>query len=99
VNLLPWGQGRYYLLVYPLLNHVSGHRYPSTPTFGLPCPTTIFTLGIFHWSKRPVPWACAAIPMIWVAIGSSAAFLLDVLPDLGLLVAGFSFVVFRFRAR
>src|SRR5687768_17583956 len=27
------------LLIYPLLGYLWGHMYPSSPTFGLPCPT------------------------------------------------------------
>src|SRR5687768_12256938 len=33
----------YALVGYPLLGHLLGHRYPSAPTFGAPCPTTILT--------------------------------------------------------
>jgi len=35
----------YAFIVYPALGYVVGHKYPAAPTFGLPCPTTIFTLG------------------------------------------------------
>lgn len=34
------------LIIYPVLAYTLGHVYPKTPTFGLPCPTTIFTFGI-----------------------------------------------------
>ncbi len=34
------------LLIYPLISYYLGHIYPASPTFGLPCPTTIFTFGI-----------------------------------------------------
>ena len=36
----------YALIFYPLLGYQFGHLYPRTPTFGLPCPTTIFTFGM-----------------------------------------------------
>ena len=32
------------LVLYPAWSWLAGHRYPAVPTFGLPCPTTIFTL-------------------------------------------------------
>lgn len=32
-------------IVYPTLGYFLGHTYPSTPTFDLPCPITIFTIG------------------------------------------------------
>jgi hypothetical protein len=40
----------YALVVYPLLGYWLGHRYPATATFGLPCPTTIFTFGMLLWT-------------------------------------------------
>src|SRR5690348_4071437 len=40
----------YALIVYPLLGAAQGHRYPAAPTFGLPCPTTLFTLGLLMWA-------------------------------------------------
>ncbi|MBD3164974.1 hypothetical protein GF324_00080, partial [bacterium] len=36
----------YALLIYPLLGYTVGHVYPQQPTFGAPCPTTIFTFGM-----------------------------------------------------
>lgn len=78
----------YAFVVYPLLGRMFGHVYPASPTFGLPCPTTIATLGILLWAAGPVPIGPAVIPVLWSAIGSSAAFRLDVYEDLGLAVAG-----------
>ena len=34
------------LILYPVLGYFQGHIYPSSPTFGLPCPTIIFTFGL-----------------------------------------------------
>lgn len=34
-----------YSLAYPFLTMASGHDYPATPTFGVPCPTVILTIG------------------------------------------------------
>ena len=36
----------YPLIFYPVFGYWLGHRYPAAPTFGLPCPTTIFTFGM-----------------------------------------------------
>jgi len=76
------------LIVYPLLGQVFGHRYPAVPTFGLPCPTTIFTIGLLLFAAAPRPRSVFAGPLIWAAVGSFAAFQLGVFQDLGLLVAG-----------
>lgn len=83
----------YALLAYPLLGYWVGHRYPGAPTFGVPCPTTIFTLGMLLFAAPPVPRLALVVPILWAALGSSAAFGLGVVEDLGLLVAGIVAVV------
>jgi len=76
------------LVVYPLLGYSFGQRYPRVPTFGLPCPTTIFTIGLLLFLNPPVPKSVFLVPLIWAAVGSIAAIQLGVFQDLGLLVAG-----------
>lgn len=76
------------LLIYPLLGYWWGHIYPSSPTFGLPCPTTIFTFGILLFSVSKIsPWVLI-IPFLWSLIGFSAAVSLGIQEDTGLVVAG-----------
>ena len=76
------------LAVYPLIGYSIGHRYPSVPTFGLPCPTTVFTLGLLLFSVKPVARWVFVVPLSWAGVGSLAAFQLAVTEDLGLLAAG-----------
>ncbi len=78
----------YALIIYPVLGYFMGHVYPSNPTFGLPCPTTIFTFGILLFAKTKVPWYLILIPFLWSLIGTSAAINLHVWEDLGLVAAG-----------
>jgi hypothetical protein len=78
----------YALAIYPLLGYLAGHRYPATPTFGAPCPTTIFTLGLIFFLRPPFPRTIAVIPLLWTGVGSIAAFKLGVPQDFGLLAAG-----------
>jgi hypothetical protein len=78
----------YALLLYPALSWLAGHHYPTLPTFGLPCPTTIFTFGVLAFLARPYPWQVFVVPALWSVMGGQAAFLLSVPQDLGLLVAG-----------
>lgn len=85
------------LMLYPLLGYLLGHRYPAVPTFGLPCPTTIFTIGMLLYAAPPVPKSVFVVPLLWSAIGSVAAFQLGVLQDLGLLVAGVAGLAAVFR--
>jgi len=76
------------LAVYPLLNPAFGHAYPAAPGFGLPCPTTIFTLGILSWLRPAPDRRLLAIPVLWSAIGATAAVLLGVPQDFVLAGAG-----------
>jgi hypothetical protein len=85
------------LVIYPAIGYAAGHRYPSTPTFGLPCPTTIFTFGVLLCSNRPPSWWVLAVPLVWSSIGSIAAWQLDVPQDLTLLGAGVSVLALRWR--
>lgn len=90
----------YALLGYPLIGYLAGHRFPETPTFGAPCPTTIFTLGILLWAQRDVPRWVMVIPVSWTIIGTSAAVQLGVPQDYGLPVAGVgSFLMLLPRSR
>ena len=81
------------LIVYPAIGYLLGHRYPAVATFGLPCPTTIFTLGLLLFAVDPVPRWVFVVPLLWAAVGSLAAFQLGVREDLGLLLAGIVTVV------
>ena len=76
------------LVAYPVWSTLAGHAYPELPTFGLPCPTTIFTIGLLALASGARMRAVLTVPILWSLVGSQAAFLLDVKPDLGLLVAG-----------
>ena len=76
------------LLAYPIWATLAGHGYPELPTFGLPCPTTIFTIGVLALASGTSLRAVFTVPILWSLVGSQAAFHLDVKPDLGLLVAG-----------
>ena len=82
----------YALIIYPVLGYFSGHIYPSSPTFGLPCPTTIFTFGILLWSGKKLPVVLLLIPLIWSVIGFSASFFLGILEDIGLIVSALLFL-------
>lgn len=76
------------LLIYPALGFLLGHSYPRSPTFGLPCPTTIFTFGLLLWTDDRVPLYLLIIPFVWSLISSRAALFLGMQEDIGLTVAG-----------
>lgn len=55
------------------------------PTFDLPCPTTIFTIGLLAFLKTSYPRSPYIVPVLWYFIGGQAAFLLEVPSDFGLI--------------
>ena len=75
------------LLVYPLWSIRAGHAYPQLPTFGLPCPTTLFTIGLLSLLTAPYPRSPLVVPLAWCLVGVQAALLFDMPPDLALLAA------------
>ena len=78
----------YVLVIYPVLGEYLGHAYPRRPTFGTPCPTTIFTFGLLMFLDRKPPLYVYAIPFLWSLLGATAAYLFGIYEDLGLLAAG-----------
>lgn len=88
------------LIIYPILGYFLGHVYPFSPTFGLPCPTTIFTFGLLLSNIKKCPLSILIIPFIWSIIGFQAAFQFGILEDTGLLVSSLvtiSLLLFRNR--
>lgn len=84
----------YALLAYPIIGYALGHRYPISPTIGLPCPTIILTLGLLALTESPRPQAVFVIPMLWSILGMAAAVEFGMWEDLALpaaaaLVLGF----------
>jgi hypothetical protein len=76
------------LVFYPLIGYMLGHIYPAAPTFGAPCPTAIFTFGLFLWSDKTFPKIVLIIPFTWSVIGFSAAITLGMTEDISPLIAG-----------
>ena len=77
----------YALLIYPLIGIVLGHAYPAAPTFGVPCPTTIFTFGLLLWTTGRMPSHLQVIPALWALLAVSAALNWGVWEDIVMPVA------------
>ena len=75
------------LVGYPAIAYALGQQYPGVPTFGLPCPTVIFTCGLLAWCVRPVPRSVLLIPAAWALLGTTAAIDFGVRQDFALLPA------------
>lgn len=76
------------LFLYPLIGTLGNHAYPYAPTFGLPCPTTIFTFGIILLSNNKFPLILIIIPFLWSLLGLSAAINFGITEDWFLIIAG-----------
>ncbi len=74
------------LILYPIIGYLIGHVYPYSPTFGLPCPTTIFTFGVLLLNQKSCPIWIIIIPFLWSIIGFMAAFQFGILEDASLLL-------------
>ena len=86
------------LVVYPAWSHFAGQPYLETPTFGLPCPTTIFTMGLLACLVRPYPRSVLVVLLLWSLAGVQAAFLLSVPQDIGLAVVAVVGLVLVWKA-
>ena len=61
-RLFSWGL-IVYALLYPIIVRAEGHAFPRLPTFGVPCPTTILTIGVLLAAGRSLPRVVAVIPL------------------------------------
>lgn len=77
----------YALVVYPLAPLMLGRDVLELASFGLPCPTTVFTIGMLGLLGPPFPRVVFAVPVLWAVVGMQAAWLLGVYEDLGLAAA------------
>ena len=84
-----WGAAfiTYALVVYPLIGFLLGHVFPASPTFGVPCPMTIFTFGLLMWTNQKLPLFLLVIPLLWSIIAGTATWYFGIAEDFGLPVA------------
>jgi hypothetical protein len=73
---------------YQVFGHYLGHIYPKFFPVGLvPCPTTIFTLGILLIISENIPVRYYIIPLT-IAIGGFLAAYNGIYEDIGLIISG-----------
>ena len=78
----------YAIIGYHILGYYLGHIYPKFFAVGLvPCPTTIFTFGIFLIINKKIPIKYFIIPLIISSGGFLAAYK-GIYEDIGLIIAG-----------
>ena len=94
-----WGLMIFAFAVYPAWTYLAGHRFPAFPTFGLPCPTTLFTLGLLAFLVKPYPRSPFVVPVLCCFVGSQTVFVFDVQANLGLILAGVIGIVLLIRSK
>jgi len=78
----------YAIIGYPVFGYLLGHVYPKLQPFGLvPCPTAVFTFGLFLLINKKFPRYFLIVPIIVTIAGGTAIFF-GVYEDIGLLLAG-----------
>ena len=78
----------YSMIGYPIIGLFIGHVYPHFFPFGLvPCPTTIFTLGLLLWTERMLPKYIIIIPALW-SLSGYIAVSRGIYEDIGLIALG-----------
>ena len=76
------------ILLYPFIGYLTGTPVSNTISLGLPCPTTIFTFGIFLLSSGKFPKYLLIIPLLWALTGTTAAIKFCVVQDFMLIISG-----------
>ena len=98
-ELAGWAIVVYAVAVYPMMSMMLGHEYPRGPTFGLPCPTVLLTLGVLVLALPTAPWWLFVVPALWAMVGISAALQLGMREDFALPVAAAAAIALLLRAR
>lgn len=76
-----------YGLMYPAVAWADGFAYPRIPTFGVPCPTVLITIG-FLVAAPARSVLLSIVPVVWSLIGVTAVWLFGMHADLALPAAG-----------
>ena len=87
----------YAILIYPLVSLASGHAWPAMPTFGAPCPVTLYTCGLLLWSEGPVPRIFLLVLLGWALLAMVVALDFGMHEDWGLLIAAAVTVAWLWR--
>lgn len=82
------------LLIYPLIGYLVQNSFPRTISLGLPCPTTIVTLGFFLLTGERFPKYLLIIPVLWSLLGVTAAINFGVYQDFVMLLSAIVAIYF-----
>jgi hypothetical protein len=78
----------YAIIGYQILGYFLGHVYPKFFPPGLvPCPTTVFTFGVFLIISKRIPMKYYLVPLI-LSLGGFLAAYNGIYEDIGLIISG-----------
>ena len=83
------------LIIYPAIGFFIHTTAFPVISLGLPCPTTIFTLGFFMLANTRFPGYLLIIPSLWALVGLSAAFNFGIYQDIMILAAALTAFIYR----
>lgn len=87
------------VIVYPAIGYAMEGNFTETISLGLPCPTTIFTFGLFMLSKEKFPRYLLIIPSVWSLIGLSAAINFGIYQDFMMVIAAIVANIYLFKKK
>jgi hypothetical protein len=78
----------YAMIGYPVVNYYFGYMVRLTPRFGVnPCPTVVFTFGLFLLTDKKLPKLLLVVPVLWT-LGGVLRVCLGIFEDVALITAG-----------
>ena len=89
----------YGLIIYPIISYLVEGSFEKTIIMGLPCPSTIFTFGLFMLTNNKFPKSLLIIPSLWAVVGLSAAINIGVFQDLMILIAAITADIILIRRK
>jgi len=87
------------LIIYPIIGYYAEGPISRTISLGLPCPSTIFTLGFFMLTNDKFPKYLLIIPTLWAFAGLSAAIQFGVYQDFMLIFAALIANIFLIKKK
>jgi len=89
----------YGLIIYPIISYLVEGSFEKTIIMGLPCPSTIFTFGLFMLTNNKFPKSLLIIPSLWAVVGLSAAINIGVFQDIMILVTAITADIILIRRK
>lgn len=89
----------YGLIIYPIISYLVEGSFEKTIIMGLPCPSTIFTFGLFMLTNNKFPKYLLIIPSLWAVVGLSAAINIGVFQDVMILIAALTADIILIRRK